>query len=105
MSTTETINNAFKETAECDANLARTLISGMGSKQIAFLEFYAAFKNLYNLTINNTKIRNANAEGGGKLVDVVQNWLDKAKTADKSGKTGMRLFKAYNIALGEAGIL
>lgn len=76
----------------------------MGSKQKAFTEFYAAFKTLYNLTINNSKIRDA-AYGDKKLVDVVQEWLDKARTAEKSGKRGMDLFKAYNIALGQVGIL
>ena len=103
--TTEAINNAFKDAAEQDAQLAKTMISGMGSKQVAFLEFYAAFKNLYNLTINNSKIRDAGYADNKKLVDVVQEWLDKARTADKSGKRGMELFKAYNIALGQVGLL
>ncbi len=104
MPTTEAINNAFKEAAELDAQLAKTLISGVGSKQMAFLEFYAAFKNLYNLTINNSKIRDA-AHNDKKLVDVVQEWIDKARTAEKNGKRGMELFKAYNIALGQVGLL
>lgn len=104
MPTTEAINNAFKEAAEQDALLAKTLISGMGSKQVAFLEFYAAFKNLYNLTINNSKIRDVPYVDGGKLVDVVQEWIDKARTAEKSGKRGMELFKAFNIALGQVGL-
>ncbi len=102
--TTEAINNAFKEAAELDAQLAKTLISGVGSKQMAFLDFYAAFKNLYNLTINNSKIRDA-AYNDKKLVDVVQEWIDKARTAEKNGKRGMELFKAYNIALGQVGLL
>ncbi len=104
MPTTEAINNAFKEAAELDAQLAKTLISGVGSKQMAFLDFYAAFKNLYNLTINNSKIRDA-AYNDKKLVDVVQEWIDKARTAEKNGKRGMELFKAYNIALGQVGLL
>jgi len=104
MPTTEAINNAFKMAAEQDAQLAKTLISGMGSKQVAFLEFYAAFKNLYNLTINNSKIRES-VYNGALLVDVVQEWLDKARTAEKSGKRGMELFKAFNIALGQVGLL
>jgi len=105
MPTTEAINNAFKEAAEQDALLAKTMISGMGSKQVAFLEFYAAFKNLYNLTINNSKIRDAPYGESGKLVDVVQEWLDKARTAEKNGKRGMELFKEFNIALGQVGLL
>lgn len=105
MPTTEAINNAFKEAAELDAQLAKTLISGMGSKQVAFLEFYAAFKNLYNLTINNSKIRDVPYGKDGKLVDVVQDWINKARTAEKSGKRGMELFKAFNIALGQVGLL
>ncbi len=105
MPTTEAINNAFKLAAEQDALLSKTLISGMGSKQVAFLEFYAAFKNLYNLTINNSKLRDATYGDSEKLVDVVQDWLDKARTAEKSGKKGMELFKAFNIALGQVGLL
>lgn len=104
MPTTEAINNAFKAAAEQDAQLAKTMISGMGSKQVAFLEFYAAFKNLYNLTINNSKIRDAEYDGK-LLVDVVQDWLNKARTAEKHGRRGMELFKAFNIALGQVGLL
>lgn len=102
--TTEAINNAFKEVAEKDAQLAKTMISGMGSKQVAFLEFYAAFKNLYNLTINNSKIRDTKYDEK-MLVDVVQDWLDNARTAEKNGKRGLELFKAFNIALGQVGLL
>ena len=104
MPTAEAINNAFKLAAEQDALLARTLVGGTGSRQIAFLDFYAAFRNLYNLTINNSKIRDA-AYGDRKLVDVIQDWLNNARTADKNGKQGMVLFKAFNIALGQVGIL
>lgn len=104
MPTVEVINKAFEEAAEMDALLAKTMISGMGSKQVAFLEFYAAFKKLYNLTINNSKIRDVTYGDGGTLVDVVQEWIDKARTAEKHGKRGMELFKAFNIALGQVGL-
>ena len=100
------IKKAFYICTEQMGALSKILISGMGSKDMAFYNFYEAFHVLYMLTINNTKLRDIDYGDNTnlKLVDKIQEWFDTARNHSDS-ESGINLFKEFNIALGRVGLL
>ncbi|OEU74558.1 MAG: hypothetical protein BA864_14390 [Desulfuromonadales bacterium C00003093] len=101
------IQEAFRETCEAEARLYMIKLSGRGDKSAAFHAFAGAFRNLYSLTINNTKIREAKTQqcDTGTLVEHIDVWFERGSTSTGGVALGTALFKEFNIALGGVGLL
>jgi len=99
-----TLHDAFRNACEKEAYLYTMLLSGRGDKGAAFHTFAGAFRYLYALAINNAKLRDAGGSNDTKLVDEIQAWFDTAKSHSDATE-GIRLFKSFNIALGQMGLL
>ena len=98
---------AFRAACEAEARLYVMQLSGRGDKSAAFHAFAGTFRNLYNLTINNTKIREAKTQqsDGGVLVEHIGAWFERGSTSVGGIALGTALFKEFNIALGQVGLL
>lgn len=107
MSERTAIQEAFKAVCEAEAGLYKMQLSGRGDKSAAFHTFAGTFRNLFSLTINNTKIREAKTQQveDGVLVDHIDMWFTKGSTSTGGVVQGMALFREFNIALGQVGLL
>ncbi len=105
MSERTAIQEAFKETCEAEARLYVMQLSGRGDKSAAFYAFAGAFRNLYSLTINNTKIREITSTSlsPNSLTKEIKIWF--ANADNKNIDVGVELFREFNIALGQVGLL
>lgn len=98
------LQDAFKSACSSHAKLYVTILSGRTDKAAAFYAFFGTFLNLYLLTLNHAKLRDFKDSDDANLVESIQGWFDAAKTY-KDATRGMVLFKEFNIALGQVGIL
>ena len=96
---------AFRAACEAEARLYVMQLSGRGDKSAAFHAFAGAFRNLYNLTINNTKIRETTSTSlkPNSLTNEIKLWF--ANADNKNVDIGVELFREFNIALGQVGLL
>lgn len=98
------LQDAFKRTCDASAQLHVILLAGRSDKAAAFHIFVGAFLNLYLLAINHAKLREFKTADDKNLADLIQEWFSTAKT-HKDATRGMELFKAFNVALGQVGLL
>lgn len=99
-----TLQDAFRIACLRNAELYTTILSGRADKAAAFHTFTGAFLNLYLLSINHAKLREFKTADDKNLADLIQDWFDTAKTY-KDATRGMELFKEFNVALGQVGLL
>jgi hypothetical protein len=99
-----TLQDAFKIACVRNADLYMTVLSGRADKSAAFHVFAGAFLNLYLLAINHAKLREFRTADDENLADLIQGWFDTAKS-HKDATRGRELFKEFNVALGQVGLL
>lgn len=101
------IQEAFKATCAAEAALYTMQLSGRGDRSAAFHAFAGAFRNAVSLTINNAKLREVKTTVGdeGRLMDHIDAWFGRGSTSTGEVAMGMTLFREFNVALGQVGLL